>query len=916
MSGFSIWSAVAIAAVLLTAGGSARAQSGKVQERTLTNGLRMLVQEDHSAPLVSCYVWYRVGARYESPGEYGISHFLEHMAFKGTDKLSGREMNRLVTEHGGYMNGFTSMDFTAYVETLSPDALDIAFNIESQRMAHCLLTAADIESEKGVVLSEFEGNENDPTYLLRRRLMAEQFPGQPYGRDALGEKADLRALTRDKVLAYYKSHYAPNNAVLIVVGDVNADDVFAKAKQYFGSIPPDTAAPPVPNPGRGPTGEKRFTLELPGRTPYLQVVYEVPPIQQPDHIVLEVIQNILSGGRTSRLYPALVASGLASGAGGWDYENPQPTVFQFQVSMLPGVPHEKVEQALDEVIARLQAEPVSEADLTKAKNQTNASFIYSTDGVTQLAQQIGYYDIIDSYHYLDAFPAKVDAVTAGDVQRVMQTYFVKDNRTVGWLTPTGEPAADAGGGGGAPDVHWRRPDLSAGRRADPPTYANAPDPPVPPPPGLGPVAPIYQVKLGSGLTVVMQENHSAPFVAIYGNLLAGPVLDPEDKAGLAAFCAEMLSRGTHNRPWQAIRDELESVAADLQFGTGIQVGTVGGRCLKGDLGLLLSDTAEQLMTPSFPADEIERVRGEILAAQQRRDEDTMQVAEKELLSHLYPPGHPLHTPRLGTAETVKSITRDDLTEFHSRYYRPENMLLAIVGDIDPEKVTDLVETTFGPWQRAGEPAKAEIPQVPVPDKPQTVDVPVPNKTQVDIALGFPGISRRDPNYYQADLMNYLLGASFMSRLNMHIREELGLAYYVFSSYRAYWGPGPWVLQMGVNPANADKALATALEEIKRIQQEPPSEAELQLWKDYVKGTVARRMETYGGIAQELIQASFYDLGLYHAYQYPGILANITKDQVNEAAKGFLHPDGYIAVLAGPVGEAATVGAPSPGQPSP
>jgi zinc protease len=191
----------------------------------------------------------------------------------------------------------------------------------------------------------------------------------------------------------------------------------------------------------------------------------------------------------------------------------------------------------------------------------------------------------------------------------------------------------------------------------------------------------------------------------------------------------------------------------------------------------------------------------------------------------------------------------------------------------------------------------------VPDKPQTIQIPVANKTQVDIALGFPGISRRDPKYYQADLMNYLLGGGFMSRLNMRIREESGLAYDVYSAYLAYWGPGPWILQMGVSPENAEKALAAALEEIKRMQQEPPSEEELRLWKGYVKGTVARRMETYGGIAQELIGASFYDLGLYHAYQYPGILAKITAGEVNEAAKEFLHPEGYVAVMAGPVDHA-------------
>jgi zinc protease len=883
-------------AVFLLAGTPAHAETDGVQQRTLPNGLKVLVLADHSAPLVSSYIWYRVGIRHEPPGQAGISHFLEHMAFKGTERLSGREANRLVTAQGGYLNGFTSMDYTAYVETLPADALDLALDIESDRMAGCVLSAADIEAEKGVVLSEFEGAENDPAFLLRREVMAEHFPGQPYGRTVIGEKDDLRSLSREDVLAYYKSHYAPNNAVLVVVGDVAADEVFGKAEQYFGGIPASDTPSPSPNPGRGSAGEKRVRLEVPGRTAYFQAVYGVPPIHHPDHIALEVFQNIVSSGRTSRLYGALVHSGLASAAGGWQYENPVPTVFAFEVAIRPGVDHEKVETAFNEIIDALKSEVVGERELTKAKNKTKANFVYSGDGVTKLARQIGYYHIIHDHSYLETFPEKVDAVTAEDIRRVARQYFVEDNRTVGWLVLAGEEPHGAAGAARPPtDVHWRR-------HSHGPSWSVTDDMLVPPPAGLGSAAPIHRMELDNGMVVVMQENHSAPFLVVYGNVMAGPVFDPEGKTGLAAFCAEMLSRGTTKRSWQEIRQELETAAADLSLSTGVQVGVVSGRCLKGDLGLLLEAAAEQLVMPAFPEDELENVRSEVIAAQQRRDEDTYEVAEKELFAQLHPEGHPFHYPRLGTAETVASITRDDLAAFHARYYRPENTFLAIVGDIEPEEAADIVRRAFGEWQRRGEPAEPELTPVSVPAQPVTHLVPVPNKTQADIALGFPGISRRDPDYYQADLMNYVLGRGFISRLNMQIREELGLAYYVYSYYYAYWGPGPWVLHMGVNPENADKALQAALQELRRIQQEEPSAEELQLWKDYVKGTVARRMETYAGIARELVLAAFYDLGLYHAYEYPGVLGAITADEVHSAAQEFLHPDGYVAVIAGPVGE--------------
>lgn len=897
MTGFDIWMAALVGAALVLACGSAEAASGGVVSRTLDNGLEILVQEDHSTPLVCSFIWYRVGLRHEPSGQSGISHFLEHMAFKGTERLSGREMNRLVTARGGYLNGFTSMDYTAYVETLPSDALELAFRIESERMASCTLDPEDIEAEKGVVLSEFEGAENDPGFLLRRRVMAAQFPGQPYGQTVIGDKDDIRGLTRKEVAAYYRSHYAPNNAVLVVVGDVEPEDAFAKAEEYFGPIPSDEPAPPRPNPGRGATGEERVRLEVPGRTSYFQAVYEVPPIQHQDHIALEVLQNVVSSGRTSRLYRALVDSGLAAEAGGWQYESPEPTVFLFEAALRPKVEHAAVERAFDEVIEGMREELVGELELTKSKNKTKATFVYSADGVTRLAHQIGYYDIIYDHRYLEEFPEKVDAITAEDIRRVAQTYFAEDNRTVGWLVATGEEGG-TGGAGAAPtlDIQWRpQQHLPAA-----PEWGAL----VPPPSGVGDVAPIHEVRLDNGMRIILQENHAAPFVVLYGNIMAGPTFDPPGRAGLAAFCSEMLSRGTEQRSWREIREALETVAADLSFGVGIQVATLGGRCMSGDLELVLEAAAEQIMQPSFPQEELEKVRSEIIAAQARRDEDTMEVAEKELLARLYPEGHPLHSPRLGTSESVSAIARDELIEFHREHYHPQNTILAIVGDIRPDGVESAVKRIFGAWPEAGGSASPELPQVPVPEEPRVVEVPVPNKTQVDIAIGFPGISRGDPDYYRADLMNYVLGRSFMSRLNMRIREELGLAYYVWSFFHAYRGPGPWMLQMGVNPANADKALNAAVEELGRVQEEPPSADELGLWKSYVEGTVARRMETYQGIARELVLASFYDLGLYFAYEYPGILSDITADQVHEAARQFLHPDGYIAVIAGPVGETA------------
>ena len=872
----------------LASGAGVLPTTGRVQRRTLENGLQVLVMEEHSAPLMCSFLWYRVGMRSEGPGEAGLSHFLEHMLFKGTEKYSGREMDKLITERGGYYNGFTSMDTTAYVETMAPSNLDLALEMESQRMAHALLAADDVESEKGVVISEFEMSENSPSFLLRQKVMEAQFPGQPYGRQIIGSKDDLHALTQETVRAYYQHHYAPNNATLVVVGDVKAEDVFAQAEKHFGPIPKAEIPAPAANPGRGATGEKRVKLELPGRTSYLQAVYQVPPIQDADHVALEVLQNLLSGGRTARLYKALVDTGIAAEAGGGDFENPQPTVFAFDISLRPGLAHQRAEEALEAVLEDLKTKPVGERELTKAKNQTKANFVYAADGVTKLAQQIGYYDSIYRLEYLDSFPAKVEAITPADIQRVAKQYLGRDNRTMGWLIATG----GEGGTGG--------PERPAGGLQWQPYRPEASQPAAGPAPAGVARTPVRDLHLPNGMRVILQENRSAPFVVVYGNIMAGPVFDPKDKAGLASFTAEMLSRGTQKRSWEEIQESLDFVAAQLGFGTGQQVATVGGQSLKADLPLLLEAAVEQLMLPSFPPPEIEKVRSETLAAQARRDEDTFEVAQKELFARLYPEGHPLHDSPLGERESVTGITRDDLVAFHAKWYRPENTILAITGDFDADQVAKTVERIFGGWERKGDPARPVLPQVPVPAKPETVRRPIPNKTQTDIALGFPGLSRRDPDYYPADLMNYVLGRGFVSRLNLRIREEMGAAYYVMSNFYAYWGPGPWALHMGIHPDKVDASITAAVEELQRMQKEPPSAEEMQLWKDYVEGTVARQMETFSGIAQSLVSSAFYDLGLDFPYRYPKILREITAEQVQEAAKKHLHPEGYVAVIAGPV----------------
>ena len=862
-----------------------------VRTAALPNGLLLLVKEVHTAPVVSVYTWYRVGSRNECPGRLGISHLLEHMAFKGSSRFAQGEISRLVTSKGGWDNGYTWQDWTAYVETVPSRYLDLALAIEADRMAALTLDSKELAAEKTVVISELEGDENSPSFYLDTAVRATAFTAHPYMFRTIGYQSDLASCDRPTLHAWYRTYYAPGNATLVVVGDVQFERVLAKARYYFGRIPGRAAPPRVVTVEPPQEGERRVVVRRPGAAGYVEVAYHVPPVGHADRYALDVAENVLSSGRTGRLYQALVDTALASEASAYQYENRDPTLFEFFLTLRQEVGHQQAEDALLAALDKLKTEPPSPQELQKAVNQARASFVYEMDSVTDQGFRLGFYQSIVGHRYLDTYLARIARVTAQDVQRVIRTYFTADNLTVGWFIPTG-PAQEAPAGVPAPQPAGYRPRVPAPAAAAP-AAGPAPAPAVSVPKSSRFVLP-------NGVVLVVQENHAVGAVAVGGMLRAGAIYDPPGQAGLANLVAAGLSRGTATRTWQQIAGQLEFVAASTSFSGGVQVANISGRCLSGDLELLVELLADQLRQPNFPEPEVAKLRGQAETALEEANADTGEVAERAFLAALYPEGHPLrHVPQ-GELEQVRTITRQDLVDFHRRYYRPDTLILTVVGDVQPARVRELADKYLGNWQAPGPPPAINIPPAPQPARPVTITRSLPGKTQTDIALGAVGISRRSPDYHAALLLNYILGGGgFSSRLTEAIRDQQGLAYYVYSQYRAYYGDGPWLLRMGVNPANVSKAVAAALAQMRKVQQQGVTDREMALWQDYAAGSLALRMETNEGVANSLADAEFYGLGLDYPYRLPALLAALSRQQVQAAARKYLHPEAYVLVTAGP-----------------
>ncbi len=406
--------------------------------------------------------------------------------------------------------------------------------------------------------------------------------------------------------------------------------------------------------------------------------------------------------------------------------------------------------------------------------------------------------------------------------------------------------------------------------------------------------------LPNGIVLLVRENHATPAVSIRGWVSAGAVFDPPERAGLASFMADAIERGTQDYSYRQINSRLDGLGATFGVSASDESAGFYGRCLTEDIDALLDIMGSVLLRPTFPAAEVEKVRGEILTGLRESRNDTQWVSEYEFFRAMFPPDHPFHLPTEGIEETVQAITRSDLKRFHATYYRPDAAVIAVVGDITPERALDAIGRTFGAWRAAGPLRPLAIPDVREHTVAQRKDVLVPGKTQSDIVLGFPGLPRNSPDFHPASVANLILGVIGLSgRLGDNVRDKQGLAYYVGSSLRAGFGAGPWVVRAGVNPANVERAISSIEDELNRLCAEPVSAAELSEAQDNLTGSLALRLETNDGVAGMITYMETHRLGLDYLERYNDIIYALQPQQLQEAALRYIDPRRMIVVVAGP-----------------
>ena len=417
----------------------------------LDNGLTVLVQEVHTAPLASVWCWYKVGSKDEVTGLTGVSHWVEHMNFKGTTNIPRDQVKGIVEKFGGSWNGYTWIDQTTYMETASTAGLDRMLFIEAERMANCLYDPEDCESERTVIISELQGSENDPDNLLEQEVIAAAYKVHPYRHPTIGWLSDLETMTRDDLYYYYRRHYVPNNATVVVVGDVDAGDVLRRVEKHFGGIAPGPAPRRVRVAEPEQLGERRVEVSRQGTTAYLKLAYRAPAVGDADFFPALVLDAILTGAkginlwssfrtappqRSARLYRALVERGFASSIGAGLLPTEHPFLYLISATAMEGVALQDVEAAATEALDEAARHGITERELAKARNQLRARLVFENDSVTNLGHQLGYFQTVATLDVYKDAATCIGAVTEADVNRVAKKYLRTDQRTVGWFNPS------------------------------------------------------------------------------------------------------------------------------------------------------------------------------------------------------------------------------------------------------------------------------------------------------------------------------------------------------------------------------------------------------------------------------------------------------------------------------------------------
>jgi zinc protease len=897
-----------LAFMLAVAAPSAPAQTALPQiafdKTRLPNGLELILIEDHRLPIVAVNIWYHVGPANEAPGLTGFAHLFEHMMFAATRHLPRGLADRLLEGAGATdSNGSTDYDRTNYYDTVPSNQLELALWVHADRMGYLLdvLDQAALSNQQDVVRNERRQSvENRPYGIVEEAMNHALFPkNHPYYASVIGSHADIQNAKLANVRDFFSRYYGPNNASIVIAGDIDKAKTRALVAKYFGSFrrsaavaKPTVTTPPI-------TRERRLTVTDRVELQRVYMAWLTPPAYQPGDAELAVTAQILAGGKAGRLYKSLVYERqIAQDTAAAQNSNALTSTFVVDVTARPGHEANELEAAIDAELKALRDNGPSEQEVERARNTIETAMLTSIEklGGAGLANQVNQYNqYTGDPGYLPKDIARLRRVSAADVQRVARSYLQPNARVVVAAVPGKpelgpDPAAapvkagmkTAAGSGASAGINrdeaWRRQ-----------------------PPKAGP-APRFTLpqgetfRLANGLRVIHNHNPALPLVAAELVVKSGSDANPDGAPGMAGFTAQMLQEGTVTRSAPRIADEIAQLGAFLGSGSSTDSSSVSLLSLRANFAQALDVLADVVQHPAFPTAEVERQRAARMGALTQQRDNPEAVAAVAAASALYGAKHPYGYGQLGTEQAIRAVTRDDLYQFWRRHYVPANAALIVSGDITLDELRSLAEARFGEWPRVlpapilpgdAEGGKARLVMVDKPGAPQTAL----RVTQL-------GTTRKTPDYPAMQVMNAALGGLFSSRINLNLREEKGYSYGVFSSFRYDRTPGPFVIAGSVRTDATGPSIAEIFKEVQGVRLKPLPAAELAGARDSQVYSLPGQFETNSAIGASLAELYVFDLPADYWRGLPDQFRKVTAAQVQAAANKYLAPEKMKVIAVG------------------
>ena len=818
---------------------------------TLDNGLTIIIREDHSAPVVSAQAWAMTGSIHE--GRWlgaGLSHVLEHMLFKGTTTRPGSRIDQEVQEAGGHMNAYTSFDRTVYYVDVPSTGTRVAVDILCDIMQHATLPDAALAKELDVIRREMDMGQDDPNRRAGRRLFEVAYTRSPYRHTVIGYLDIFNELKPDDIRGYYRERYAPNNTFFVVVGDVKPDEIIAQIREAYQNNKAKPLPPIVLPEEPCQTAPREVIEEAPVELGHFHMAWHIPELRHADMPALDVLAVLLGSGRSSRLYQQVREKlAVVHSADAWTYSPGNPGLFGVS-GLVDADRFAAAREAIWTEIEKLKSAPVATEELDKALKQFISATLASRKTMSGQASELGGgWLAATDLNFSERYLAAVRRVTTADLQRVARHYLTTGNCSTYALLPKGAKATSTA------------------------TLEATTD------------SPIQKFTLPNGLRLLVKESHRLPFVELQAVFQGGVLAEGAANNGITQLMGKLLLKGTQQRSAGQIASEIECVGGHIDsYGANNSFG-VSAEVLSSDFALGMNLLADVLLNPTFPESALERERTVQLASIADRRDNLLRSAGLAMRRTLFgDTGYGLDG--LGTEESVKSLTVDQLRTFHARYTAPNNCILAIYGDVKAEQVLAAAEKAFASWQRV------ELQPLTFNQQPATTAQRVSetrDKKQAVLVVGFPGASFFDPDRQALELIQEAC-SDLGSRLFMRVREELGLAYYVGAQNMAGLIPGYFAFYCGTEPESAAQVEAELLREAELLCAEGLSPEELKRAKAKVLGHRKIARQELGSLAHSTALDELYGLGFNNYEAEDAKIEAVTLADILSAARKHLKRD--------------------------